>query len=164
MRAEAVHPEYLSAARALDVRTDRHYADQGRERPRGTPTAESILASYPRVEGLVFGSLACGGSAAVGALLDAVATSSAQRQWRMLGTRTVGEARAYFISVVRRRVSFAAAVAHARLRLGRLESLGHEGRRADRFTAGRTHTHVSAAGFDRAAAAGWCGVRGYGRD
>ena len=143
---------------------DGMYAVHGVVRPPGTPTAESIIATYPPVQGLVFGSMACGGSSAVGALVDAIATSSAQeRQWRSLGTRTVGEARAYFVSVVRRRLSFTAAVAHARMRLARLQDLGHEGRRADRTAPSRTHTHVSAAGFDRANA-DWCGNRGFGRD
>ena len=162
-RALAVPRDYARAARALDVRTDEHYRRQGVERPAGTPTAVGILAQYPSVQGLVFGSMACGGSRAVGTLLDAIATSSAQRQWRTLGTRTVGEARAYFVSTTRRRVSFHAALGHARLRLGRLQGLGFEGRRADRTAYGRTHTHVSAAGFDRAAA-DYHGNRGFGRD
>lgn len=162
-RALAVPRDYERAAHALDVRTDTYYRQTGRERPAGAPTAVGILATYPPVQGLVFGSMACGGSGTVGTLLDAIATSSAQRQWRTLGTRTVGEARAYFVSTVRRRVSFHAALGHARLRLGRLQELGFEGRRADRSAYGRTHTHVSAAGYDRSAA-DWCGNRGFGRD
>ena len=67
--------------------------------PSGVPLATEILSQFPPVSGLVFGSTACGGSRAVGALIDACATSAAQRQWRLLGARrsaTGTEARAHF--------------------------------------------------------------------
>ena len=68
----------------------------------------------------------------MGRLLDACAASAAQRQWRSLGTRSVTEARAHMIAIMRQQVSFAAAISHARLRLTRLELIGHEGRIAGR--------------------------------
>ena len=77
----------------------------------------------------------------------------------------VGEARSYFVSAVRRRVSFVAAVAHARMRLARLQDVSHMGRTADRHTPSYTTTHVSATCFERACAAGWSGgLRSWGRD
>ena len=57
--------------------------------PVGAPTAVDILASFPPVRGLVFGSTACGGSREVGVLLAQAASSSAQRQWRSLGARSM---------------------------------------------------------------------------
>ena len=78
--------------------------------------------------GLVFGSTACGGSREVGVLLAHAASSSAQRQWRLLGARSMLDARSFMISTLRSQVGFAAAVAHARLRLSRLELIGGSGR------------------------------------
>ena len=94
--------------------------------------AVEILESFPPVRGLVFGSTAAGASREVGVLIEQAASSAAQRHWRSLGTRSVNEARAFMVSVMRRRVSFAAAMAHARLRLSRLERIGHAGRIAGR--------------------------------
>ena len=56
------------------------------------------------------------------------ASSSAQRQWRSLGARSMLDARSFMISTLRSQVSFAAAVAHSRLRLSRLELIGCSGR------------------------------------
>ena len=50
----------------------------------------------------------------------------------MLGSRTMTDARAWMISMMRQQVGFAAAIAHARLRLSRLEPIGHAGRVAGR--------------------------------
>ena len=86
---------------------------QSEHRP---PTAVDILASFPPVRGLVFGSTACGGSREVGILLAQAASSSAQRQWRSLGARSMLDARSFMISTLHSQVGFAAAVAHARLR------------------------------------------------
>ena len=72
---------------------------------------------HPPVRGLVFGSTACGGSREVGVLLAQAASSSAQRQWRSLGARSMLDARSLMISTLRSQVSFATGVAHARLRL-----------------------------------------------
>ena len=55
------------------------------------------------------------------------ASSSAQRQWRSLGARSMLDARSFMISTLRSQVGFAAAVAHARLRLSRLELIGGSG-------------------------------------
>ena len=73
-----------------------------------------------------------GGSREVGTLIGQSASSAAQRHWRMLGTRSMSEARAWMLSVMRQQVGFAAAIAHARLRLSRLERIGHSGRIAGR--------------------------------
>ena len=48
----------------------------------------------------------------------------AQRRWRILGSRTVDEARSYFVTVVRRRLSLAAMRAYARHRLARVPWIG----------------------------------------
>ena len=134
-RAAMVQHEYVRGAHALDVRTAEHYARRGQPAPEGQPTAVQILGSFPPVCGLVFGSTACGGSREVGILLRQAAASAAQRQWRTLGARSVTEARAFMISIMRQEVGFAAAIAHARLRLSRLELLGHSGRVAGRSAA-----------------------------
>ena len=80
-------------------------------------------------------STAWGGSREVGVLLKppcsgcVPASSSAQRQmWRSLGARSMLDARSFMISTLRSQVSFAAAVAHSRLRLSRLELIGCSGR------------------------------------
>ena len=56
-----------------------------------------------------------------------------QRQWRSLGARSMLDARSFMISTLRSQVGFAAAVAHARLRLSRLELIGGSGRTAGRY-------------------------------
>lgn len=132
-RAQAVNREYRTAAAALDARTATHYRRAGQEIPAGAPTAVEILDSFPPVEGLVFGSTAAGGSRGVGILIERCAASAAQRHWRTLGTRSITEARAFMTSIMRRQISFAAAMAHARLRLSRLERIGHSGRIAGRI-------------------------------
>ena len=55
------------------------------------------------------------------------------QSWRSLGARTMRDARAFMVATMRHQVSFAAAVAHARLRLSRLEIVGHSGRTAGRY-------------------------------
>jgi hypothetical protein len=134
-RAMEVQREYRSGAESLDARTAAHYASSGGQAPEGQPTAVQILASFPPVCGLVFGSTAAGGSREVGILIDQAASSAAQRQWRTLGTRSLAEARAWMTSVMRQQVSFAAAFAHARMRLARLDRVGHVGRIAGRVGA-----------------------------
>ena len=55
------------------------------------------------------------------------------RQWRSLGARSMLDARSFMISTLRSQVSFAAAVAHARLRLSRVTySSCHRGLRPHR--------------------------------
>ena len=46
---------------ALDAQTAAWYSRTGTAAPVGAPTAVDILASFPPVRGLVFGSTACGG-------------------------------------------------------------------------------------------------------
>ena len=97
-----------------------------------------ILESYPPVRGLVYGSTAGGGSRDVGTLISQSASSAAQRHWRTLGSRSVTDARAWMVSLMRQQVGFAAAIAHARLRLSRLELIGHTGRVAGRSSTAPT--------------------------
>ena len=114
-----------------------------------------ILASFPPVRGLVFGSTACGGSREVGVLLAQAASSSAQRQWRSLGARSMLDARSFMISTLRSQVGFAAAVAHARLRLSRLELIGGSGRTAGRY-ASAARAFISPTAFaGRRSGSGW---------
>ena len=126
--------EYEATASALDARTAAWYIRTGTAVPDPVGRAPTgryprlILASFPPVRGLVFGSTACGGSREVGVLLAQAASSSAQRQcstvWCSLGTRSMLDARSFMISTLRSQVGFAGAVAHARLRLSRLELIG----------------------------------------
>jgi hypothetical protein len=115
----------------------------------GHRRAVDILASFPPVRGLVFGSTACGGSMEVGVLLVQAASSSAQRQWRSLGARSMLDARSFMISTLRSQVGFATAVAHARLRLSRLENIGGSGRTAGRYTSA-ARAFISPTAFEQA--------------
>jgi hypothetical protein len=148
-RASLVRAEYEAAAAALDARTAAWYVRTGTAAPVGAPTAVDILASFPPVRGLVFGSTACGGSREVGILLAQAASSSAQRQWRSLGARSMLDARSFMISTLRSQVGFAAAVAHARLRLSRLELIGGSGRTAGRY-ASAARAFISPTAFEQA--------------
>ena len=114
---------------------------------------------HPPVRGLVFGSTACGGSREVGVLLAQAASSSAQRQWRSLGARSMLNARSFMISTRRSQVGFAAAVAHARLRLSRLELIGGSGRTAGRY-ASATRAFISPTAFEQARGRGALGAGG----
>jgi hypothetical protein len=76
----------------------------GHCRPPSLHAALSALRSgqSPRVWNRSIGSTACRGSKEVGTLLGQLATSAANRQWRMLGTRNVvTEARAFIIAIAR---------------------------------------------------------------
>jgi hypothetical protein len=143
LRANRVVGEYHTAAAKLDERVERWLRRRNLPRPPGMPTAVEILAALPPVKALVFGSTACGGSKEVGTLLGQLATSAANRQWRSMGTRNVTEARAFILSIARRRMSFAAAVAKARLRLSRLEMIGQAGRVAGRHASSLVPSIVS---------------------
>jgi hypothetical protein len=77
------------------------------------------------------------------------ASSSAQRQWRSLGARSMLDARSFMISTLRSQVGFAAAVAHARLRLSRLELIGGSGRTAGRY-ASAARAFISPTAFEQA--------------
>jgi hypothetical protein len=131
-----------------DGRVEAYYTRRGEERPEAQPSAEEILASFPPVEGLVFGSTACGGSRSVGRLIEQIADSAAQREWRSMGARSLMDARAYFVARMRRQMSFTAAISHARMRLRRLESIGHAGRTAGRRACSRAGLLASATAFD----------------
>ena len=111
--------------------------------PVGAPTAVDILASFPPVRGLVFGSTACGGSGL------RRRQPSVSAQWRSLGARSMLDARSFMISTLRSQVGFAAAVAHARLRLSRLELIGGSGRTAGRY-ASAARAFISPTAFEQA--------------
>ena len=126
----------------------------GTAAPVGAPTAVDILASFSPVRnpvrGLVFGSTACGGSREVGILLSQAASSSAQRQWRLLGARSMLDARSFMISTLRSQCGFAAAISHARLRLLRLELIGGSGRTAGLYASAARRAFISPTAFEQA--------------
>ena len=135
------------------IRTGTLDGDRRPRGPVGAPTAVDILASFSPVRnpvrGLVFGSTACGGSREVGVLLAQAASSSAQRQWRLLGARSMLDARSFMISTLRSQCGFAAAISHARLRLLRLELIGGSGRTAGPIAPATTRLPRGAPSFRR---------------
>ena len=60
------------------------------------------------------------------------------------------DARCFMISTLRSQVGFAAAVAHARLRLSRLELIGGSGRTAGRTYASAARAFISPTAFEQA--------------
>ena len=60
------------------------------------------------------------------------------------------DARSFMISTLRSQVGFAAAVAHARLRLSRLELIGGSGRTAGRRYASAARAFISPTAFEQA--------------
>ena len=60
------------------------------------------------------------------------------------------DARSFMISTLRSQVGFAAAVAHARLRLSRLELIGGSGRTAGRLYASAARAFISPSAFEQA--------------
>jgi hypothetical protein len=60
------------------------------------------------------------------------------------------DARSFMISTLRSQVGFAAAVAHARLRLSRLELIGGSGRTAGRYASGAARAFISPTAFEQA--------------
>ena len=133
-----------AAASALDARTAAWYIRTGTAIPVGAPTAVDILASFPPVRGLVFVSTACEGSRVQGCRRPpcsgcvvvspaSVAPLARSQALHSLGARSMLDARSFMISTLRSQVGFAAAVAHARLRLSRLELIGGSGRTAGRY-------------------------------
>jgi hypothetical protein len=154
-RASLVRAEYEAAAAALDARTAAWHIRTGTAVPVGAPTAVDILASFPPVRGLVFGSTTCGGSREVGILLAQAASSSAQRHC-VSGARSAlarrslhARPRSFMISTLRSQVGFAAAIAYARLRLSRLELIGGSGRTAGRY-ASAARAFISPTAFEQA--------------
>jgi hypothetical protein len=75
--------------------------------------------------------------------------SKARRQWRSLGALSMLDARSFVILTLRSQVGFAAAVAHARLRLSRLELIGGSGRTAGRY-ASAARAFISPTAFEQA--------------
>ena len=142
-----VYPHFHTVS-VNDLRVHHHRHRQPNTHP-STPPAVSILAQFPPVRGLVFGSTACGGSREVGELIQQCAGSAAAREWRSIGARTQQEYYAFAVATMRRRVGFAAAVAHARLRLSRLQLMGHEGRTAARAVR-PADAHTSPTVFEQA--------------
>ncbi len=142
-RADAVHGEYLSAARQLDRK--HHKTPPGQLGP-----AEKILAEYPRVRGLVFGAYS-EASPDVEALLQEMARRAATNNWMALGARSMKEARQYYVTVYRRRWGCAFGRENAILLLDRLHDMQcptPQGRSAqERQRAEEMHPHARAS-FD----------------
>ena len=80
----------------------------------------------------------------MGTLAGHAASSAAQRQWRTLGAPSFSAARGHIIGIFRQQLGFAAAIAHARLLLSRLELIRALGRAHSGRVAGR-HAHTAAA-------------------
>ena len=133
-------------------------SDGDRRPSRSTDGAVDILASFPPVRGLVFGSTACGGSREVGVLLTQAQgsgrvvvspASDVALTWRPLHARraVLHDLDAALPGLSQ--VGFAAAVAHARLRLSRLELIGGSGRTAGRY-ASAARAFISPTAFKQA--------------
>ena len=60
------------------------------------------------------------------------------------------DARSFMISTLRSKAGFAAAVAHARLRLSRLELIGGSGRTAGRYASASRAAFISPTTFEQA--------------
>ena len=119
-RAEHLHQEYLDKA----SNTDRKFCDveEGRVGP-----VETKLLSFPRVQGMVFGSFG-EASEAVHGLVEHIATSRVRVAGPQKGKRGVtrsedGE-KAMAVSFVRRSLSLAAVKAQSHSLLGRLVGMG----------------------------------------
>ena len=143
VRLSTGHPSFVrSTRRQLPRSMPGQYPDSGLVQTDGyrRPSRSTDGSRYPR---LVPSGSRLGlrqhcfrgvqGGRRLGVLLAQAASSSAQRQWRSLGARSMLDARSFMISTLRSQVGFAAAVAHARLRLSRLELIGGSGRTAGRY-------------------------------
>jgi len=112
-RAHQVAPEYLAHARRLDVS---HSAI-------GSKAIENHLLSFGQVRALVFGYTG-EASSDVHNLVSYVADCMARRQWRLLGARSMEEARSFMIARVRRRLGMTVVREFARHRLRRVPFVG----------------------------------------
>ena len=92
-RAHQVAPEYRAHARRLD----------GAHSAAGSRAIENHLLSFGQVRALVFGYTG-EASPDVHHLVSHVAECMARRQWRLLGARSMEEARSFMIARVRRRI------------------------------------------------------------
>ena len=109
----------------------------GSRYPRLVPSGSRLGLRQHRLRGIQEGRRPpCSGCVVVYVVVSPL-VASAQRQWRSLGARSMLDARSFMISTLRSQVGFAAAVAHARLRLSRLELIGGSGRTAAPPGAGR---------------------------
>ena len=117
-RAAQLHEEYVGKARG---------ADQQHGQPGQIGRVESMLLSFPEVEGIVFVNWG-EASEATHKLVDALATSRArvaEPQTSRRGDRLTEEGvRALAVGYIRRRLSVAAVKAQGFSLLGRVEGLG----------------------------------------
>ena len=90
--------------------------------PVGHTPVQQRLTQLGPVRGLVFGQYA-EASLDVHELIAAIAHGRAPAEWRRFGSRSIEEARAYFISSLRRRVGIFVAREFARFRLRRVPML-----------------------------------------
>ena len=115
-RARALHGEYVSKARAIDVRFC------------GTPPGDDgpvtrKLLSYGTVRGLVFGAWG-EASPDVHHLLSLLARQGARAKWRSMGCPDEASAVGCLAWLLRRRWGLTALREHARLKLDRLAYVG----------------------------------------
>jgi len=112
-RAHQVAPEYRAHARRLD----------GAHSAAGSRAIENHLLSFGQVRALVFGYTG-EASPDVHHLVSHVAECMARRQWRLLGARSMEEARSFMIARVRRRIGMTVVREYARHRLRRVPFVG----------------------------------------
>lgn len=123
-RAASVHRDYEISAMHLDT-THHSVPAQGRPlRPVGGPgPVLTTLLSFPHVRGLAFGPRA-DASPDVHALVRFMARSAAQREWRLMGSRTAAEAGSFLTTMLQRTIGIAAMRGEAELRCRRAQQLG----------------------------------------
>lgn len=140
-RAWEVHLDYARHARALDAAHS----------PANAPhRVERRLLSYTPTRGVVFGNYAeC--SSDVHSLLERCADRLAAASWRLLGARSVEEARGAHVSRLRQRLGLFVSREFARCRLRRVVFVGcerqHLSRRRDRTVPAGNRAPTAGAGF-----------------
>ena len=113
-RAARVDGDYAAHARRMDAQ----YSPPGT-----TPIYDRLRALSTRVSGLVVGQYG-EASEDVHGIAEAAADALAAQRWRLMGARSPSEARAYFVSTVRREMGLAFVIAMARHRLQREPFVG----------------------------------------
>ena len=138
-RAHQVAPEYRAHARRLD----------GAHSAAGSRAIENHLLSFGQVRALVFGYTG-EASPDVHHLVSHVAECMARRQWRLLGARSMEEARSFMIAKVRRRIGMTVVREYARHRLRRVPFVGMPRAAAIRVAEARARVHHPYLGVTRA--------------
>jgi len=165
VRADRVPQEYAAHADKIDEHNRRvGFHPPGVPRWDGAPPGpvRRLLDTFQPVRGLCFGAYA-ETSPAVDKLLKAVAEHASARTWRELGARCAKEAKAHYVSSLRRNLGVSAMRENARLVLYRVEALSAPlgactGGLADRTEWQRRQYVRSAVAYD--ALSGPCACRG----